>query len=117
MWAIANHIEIPREHSDRTKIDSQTNDTFNPQDPEWDSVRLTNTTVQQMVRDIEGTGLGTLEESYMSIVPPLSIAEKLPSEAIVDFVRSKVRDHEQCRRWEEASRAYIEHIKICESMS
>jgi hypothetical protein len=40
----------------------------------WDDVRLVNKTIQEVDRDIEATGLGTIEEVYLVLIPPLSVA-------------------------------------------
>jgi hypothetical protein len=40
----------------------------------WDDVRLVNKTIQEVARDIEATGLGTTEEVYLVLIPPLSVA-------------------------------------------
>lgn len=38
----------------------------------WQSLALRNTQLSNMVQDIQSTGLGTLKDLYLGIIPPLS---------------------------------------------
>jgi hypothetical protein len=44
----------------------------------FESVRLENTALSKMAKEIERAVLGSLEEAYISIIPPLSKKRKLP---------------------------------------
>jgi ankyrin repeat protein len=112
MWAIAAHI--PKKEFDLTSAELHSVHNSNPDDPKWNSLKLTNPTIQKMARGIERAGLGTLEEAYMTIIPPLSVANVLPNEAVVDFVRLKAREHEQSRQWHEAFDAYKQLLELCQ---
>jgi hypothetical protein len=113
MWAIAG--KVSRKELGHAIVDPRA---FNVDDPRtWDSPALENAKLLEMTREIQSTGLGTLEQVYLSIIPPLSCERKLPSEAMVDLVRQKVYGHEANCRWGKASKAYIRLLDMCEENS
>ncbi len=58
----------------------------------WQSITLSNLTLSKMVEDIESTGLGSRQEIYLSIIPPLSTENKLPqAEAIIERARKHAK--------------------------
>ncbi|KAI3321405.1 hypothetical protein HD806DRAFT_523893 [Xylariaceae sp. AK1471] len=68
----------------------------------WRSFTLNNARLSKLAQDIESTGLGSLEEVYMSIIPPLSSVKKLPgSEAIIEWARKHTKPHAQLGHWRE----------------
>jgi hypothetical protein len=67
MWAIAE--KIPNTKLNNTKCDPRS---FNLDDVNtWTSPTLENGDLLKVVREIQNTGLGTSEQIYLSIVPPL----------------------------------------------
>ncbi|KAI9770169.1 MAG: hypothetical protein M1839_003271 [Geoglossum umbratile] len=48
----------------------------------------------------------------MIIIPPLSYARELPSDAVVDLIRQKVRDDEVHLKWVPPCRAYIQLLDV-----
>ncbi|KAJ3547472.1 hypothetical protein NM208_g1493 [Fusarium decemcellulare] len=74
----------------------------------WTSFALHNTQLSRLVQCIQSTEIGTLEEVYQSIIPPLSVANRLPEpDAIIHLVRQHCQPHEQLGHWEEVAEAYI----------
>ncbi|VUC22150.1 unnamed protein product [Clonostachys rosea] len=74
----------------------------------WKSSVVTNERIAKMALDVQQTGLGSLEQIYQCLLPPLSAKKKLPEpEAIIDLARKEARVHEQRNRWEEAGEIYI----------
>lgn len=74
----------------------------------WTSFGLHNPQLSKLAQKVRDTGLGTLEDVYLCIVPALSAADKLPrADAIVDWTRAHATPHEQLCHWREASEAYI----------
>ncbi|KAL3305665.1 ankyrin repeat protein [Colletotrichum asianum] len=61
------------------------------------------------VREIESTGLGSLEDIYLSVLPPLSQNQKLPraDDAVIKLAREQARQHELLQHWQEATRIYL----------
>ena len=52
----------------------------------WRSPRLQNNLLAEIARSIEGVGLGSMEDILLSIIPPLSQAGKLASDAMGNLV-------------------------------
>ncbi|KAF5487496.1 putative ankyrin repeat protein [Colletotrichum siamense] len=75
----------------------------------WRSFTLQNAALSTMIREIESTGLGTLEDIYLSVVPPLSQNQKLPraDDAIIRLAREQARQHELLQHWDEATQIYL----------
>lgn len=115
IWAIASSIRIPWNQS-ATTVDPQSEDRFNAQVPEWNSLRLINPLIQQMARAVEGAALGSLEDAHALIIPPLSLSNKLPNEGLVDLVRKKARDNELDYRLDRACDGYIKLLDLCEGL-
>ena len=68
---------------------------FNVDDHDtWSSPALENAKLLGIAREIENTGLGSLDQVYLSIIPPLSRTSQLPDEAMVDLVRQRVHEYE-----------------------
>ncbi|EQB52360.1 hypothetical protein CGLO_08024 [Colletotrichum gloeosporioides Cg-14] len=63
----------------------------------WKSFTLHNATLSTMAREIESTGLGSLEDVYLCVIPPLSEQKRLPrvNDAIIGLARKKAIQHEQ----------------------
>lgn len=112
MWAVSK--EIPKQKFGASEVDGHAAERFNFMDHDWDAVKLVNKTIQDIARDIEATGLGTIEEIYLVLIPPLSIASKLPNEAIVEMIRWKAKSFEQRNQWQEAANAYMKLLELYE---
>jgi ankyrin repeat protein len=112
MWAVSK--EIPKQKLGASEVDTHAAERFNFMDHDWDVVKLVNKTIQDVARDIEATGLGTIEEIYLVLIPPLSVASKLPNEAIVEMIRRKAKDFEQRHQWREAASAYTKLLELYE---
>ncbi|KAH0541543.1 hypothetical protein FGG08_004018, partial [Glutinoglossum americanum] len=113
MWAIAE--KVPRKELGPATVDPRM---FNVDDySTWNSPELQNAKLLEIAREIQSSGLGTLEEVYSSIIPPLSCANKLPNEAMVELVRQKVFDYETNCRWEKASEVYLRLLELSEKRS
>jgi hypothetical protein len=82
MWALAEHVPFSDFTSSETTMDrSEYADKFRP----WTSYTLKNSRLSRIVNTISKLGLGSSEEIYKMIIPPLSYARKLPSERMVDY--------------------------------
>jgi Ankyrin repeats (3 copies) len=100
LWAIANSIA-----SDKLELNSRTSvkraETFKVDDPASIlSLRLENDVLVGLATTIRQTGLGSLEDAYACIIPPLSHFQKLPNQAVVAFVRQQMRDQERRVHWD-----------------
>ena len=110
MWAVSK--EIPKRKFDVSEVDAHSAERFTFMDQKWDDVRLVNKTIQDVARDIEATGLGSTEEIYLVLIPPLSVAGKLPNEAIVEMIRRKAKYLEQRHQWTKAANAYMQLLEL-----
>ena len=104
--AIADHIPIAQIKSSTT-VDLQSQNKFNPEVPIWTSLRLVNQTIIDMAKAVEGAAFGTLEDSYTLIIPPLSVANKLPSEGLVEMVRERAIENHQDYQLDKAYDLYL----------
>jgi hypothetical protein len=106
MWAIAEKMS--------SLGHAKTNPgSFNIDDHDtWNSIALENAKLLEMAREIQSTGLGSLEQVYLSIIPPLSWVYKLPDETVVDLVLQRVSEHESNCRWRKAWKAYSHLLDI-----
>jgi hypothetical protein len=79
------------------------------------SLRHENSVLVGMANAIQQSGLGSLQEAYLCIIPPLSFFHHLPIEPVVDFVRWQMRDYEVLGRWEKVVPVYIQLFRVCKS--
>ncbi|KAK0372576.1 hypothetical protein CLIM01_10071 [Colletotrichum limetticola] len=74
----------------------------------WKSFVLHNSQLSQLARDIESTGLGSLSDAHLSMIPALSFEKKLPGASIIiDLAREKARIHERLQDWQQAGEIYL----------
>jgi ankyrin repeat protein len=80
----------------------------------WQSFTLYSSTLFQIAQDVQSTGLGSLEEAYLSIIPSLSMARKLPkTDGIVELARQQAEGHELLGQWQEAGEVYLWLFRTC----
>ncbi|EJT69327.1 hypothetical protein GGTG_12946 [Gaeumannomyces tritici R3-111a-1] len=104
MWAAA---EAMKRIEDRADVRPAQRDGERGE-PAWQSIALRNTRLSKMAQDIHATGLGSLEEIYLAIIPPLSVRQKLPqADAIVELARQHAKQHEELQHWKQAGDAYL----------
>ncbi|WYZ42190.1 hypothetical protein EsH8_V_001085 [Colletotrichum jinshuiense] len=103
MWAVAKTQSEPIEGSADLRPDDSSDSNA------WQSFTLRNDRLSAMAQDIKSTGLGSLEEIYLNIIPPLSGQQKLPQvdTPIVEWARKHAKRYEQFGDWKEAGDAYL----------
>ena len=113
MWAITPHI--PGEVFNKRDENSISHaDLFRADDPRTlRSLKLQNSTITGMANAIQQSGLGSLQEVYMCIIPPLSSFRRLPAEAVIEFVRQQMREHEILGHWAAVAPGYIRLFREC----
>jgi len=73
-----------------------------------DPIVLHSTRLSKMAQEVESTSLGTLEEVYAAIIPPLSFNKKLPrTDNIIQWSRERASKHEFLGHWKEVSQEYL----------
>ena len=115
MWAITQHI--PNEAFNKRDENSISHaDLFRADDPgTLLSLKLQNNTITGMANVIQQTGVGSIQEVYMCIIPPLSSSRKLPAEAVIEFVQRQMREHEMLGHWAVVAPGYIRLFRECKS--
>jgi ankyrin repeat protein len=86
--------------------------------PGWlhDSVNLVNSSLQSLAEEVEASKLCNLEEAYMIIAPPLSMAGKLPRPiAVIDSALQVARSFEKQQNWKAAAEVYVDLLQTCRS--
>ena len=105
MWAVAKKMKEPMQDPQvevrPIVADGEGSDS-------WQSFTLHSVQLSKLAQDIQTTGIGTLEEVYLCIIPPLSISNRLPqADAIIQLTRKHAQPHEQLGRWNEAGEVYL----------
>ncbi|KAF8533086.1 hypothetical protein BDD12DRAFT_810464 [Trichophaea hybrida] len=105
MWSISKKVG---------RIDGQTTvqqtDALNP--TSWEFFKLENTTLSRIAQGVQRARLGSLEESYQLLLPPLSLADKLPVDAAVNSVLHHVKGREANGNWEDATQIYMKLLEF-----
>lgn len=110
MWGVADEMQT-------LSVESTVHQTDQKQatDSAWlDSVRLENTDLSSMAREIERAGLGGLDDVYASIIPPLSIRKKLPiPRCLIAHAWDRAQNRAAHGDWKGATDVYSELFGIC----
>ncbi|CAJ0547459.1 Ff.00g042130.m01.CDS01 [Fusarium sp. VM40] len=98
MRAMAKAMTIPIPGgADEIQADSNTNGTS------WKTFTLRNSHLSKMIQDVHSTGLGSLDQIYLSVITPLSQEKKLPKvDAVVNLAVKNSRRNEESQKWQEA---------------
>ncbi|OTA62868.1 hypothetical protein K449DRAFT_444335 [Hypoxylon sp. EC38] len=107
MWAAVKKSKALR-NSKETKfggVEVRPRDTSSPT---WQSLSLNNTRFSNFAQDIYNTGIASLDEVFLSIIPPLSYWKELPGlDAIVRLTKQHARLHAKSGHWEQTTDAYL----------
>lgn len=63
--------------------------------------------IEALVQELQSIGLGTSEEIYRTLIPPLSHFKKLPNEAVADWQNERLIGKELSLFWDEAFPGYL----------
>jgi hypothetical protein len=64
--------------------------------------------ISKLALGITNAGLGSMEDAFLCIVPPLSLNQKLPVDAAVNHILRGLEDDERVRNWEKCTQVYRE---------
>ncbi|KAJ4077796.1 hypothetical protein NW761_012114 [Fusarium oxysporum] len=104
IWAAAKTM---KQIEDKADVRPAQRDGMSDQ-PTWQSIALHSTRLSKLAQDIQSTGLGSLEDVYLGIIPPLSRENKLPrANAIIEWAREHAKPHEELGHWKEAADVYL----------
>ncbi|KAF7554153.1 hypothetical protein G7Z17_g3123 [Cylindrodendrum hubeiense] len=82
----------------------------------WQQFTLRNGRLLKLAQDIHSTGLGSPDQIYLSIIPPLSVEQKLPqADAIIELAQQHAKQYEERQHWKEASDVYLWLFRIAKT--
>ncbi|KAF8535765.1 hypothetical protein BDD12DRAFT_796787, partial [Trichophaea hybrida] len=83
-------------------------------DVSYKSFKVRNSMLLKVVQDIHTAGLGSVEEVYLDIIPPLSMESKLPQPmGLIDVAREEAKKYELLGKWKEAGDVYMWLFETC----
>jgi ankyrin repeat protein len=114
MWAAVKKMKEPIKGGADVRPTQTEGTRDTSKDPAWKSIALHSARLSKMAQDIQAAaGLGSLEEIYFAIIPPLSAMKKLPNaNAIIEWARVHAKPHEQLGHWEDAAKVYLWLFRI-----
>jgi hypothetical protein len=75
---------------------------------EWKSFTLHNSKLSRIAEDIQSTGLASLADVDLLIIPPLSAMNKLPQpNAIIQLAHTRATKFREIGKWKQAADAYL----------
>lgn len=78
----------------------------------WKSLRFQDEKLSGIAQDVSNTGLGSVEEIYLSMIPPLSAENKLVAmDKIFDLARDQAKGYQQQHDWIRACEPYLWLLK------
>jgi ankyrin repeat protein len=80
----------------------------NTDDTSWKTFALRNSRLSKLIQDVHNTGLGDLDMIHVSIITPLSAANRLPGvRAVVNLALRHSKQNELSQRWQQAGEDLI----------
>ncbi|RSL89367.1 hypothetical protein CDV31_015903 [Fusarium ambrosium] len=74
----------------------------------WKSFKFHHEDLSRMVQDISNTGLGSLDQIYLCVIPPLSAEHKLPETTkVIDLALKQAKPAMEKQDWMRASRPFL----------
>jgi len=105
IWAVVNDHRVQIDHKGTTIA---LPNAFRLEEPSTLlSLRLESKILQELAKTIQGTGLCTLQDAFLCLIPPLSCKQLLPSLEVIKFVRMQTKGAEQMGQWSSVVPIYI----------
>lgn len=105
MWAAAKKMDRPMD--DKAEVRPTKSEGTNSVSA-LKSFALHNAKLSKLCQGIQATGLGSLDEVYLCIIPPLSRMNKLPSaDTIIEWTRKHAEPRYRLGHWKEVADAYL----------
>jgi hypothetical protein len=115
MWAYAQTPEFKWIAGDTT-IQQSDRIISKGGDVSWQSFTLKNSTLSKIAENVSRTGLASVEEVYLTIIPPLSKFRRLPDTGVaIEYASQQARTYELSAEWDRASQCHLWALSICES--
>lgn len=115
MWAYAQTPEFKRIAGGATiqqpeRVISRGGDAVS-----WQSFTLKNSTLSKIAENVSKTGLASVEEVYLTIIPPLSKFRRLPDTGLaIEYASRQAKTYELSAEWDRASQCHLWALSICE---
>ncbi|RSM09365.1 hypothetical protein CEP52_004221 [Fusarium oligoseptatum] len=104
MFSLANTMSIPIPEQATMK---HADPSIEAGSPRWNEFSLHHDTISRLAQKIQAVGFGSLESVYLSLIPPLSAANKLPDiDTVVDWTQKHAAIYEHQGNWTDAAEAY-----------
>ncbi|KAL2270538.1 hypothetical protein VTJ83DRAFT_2722 [Remersonia thermophila] len=115
MWSAAKTLEAPIQGKTELRPLQQGGVS---DDSAWQRFALQNTRLSKLAQEIQDTGLGSLDDINLSIIPPLSMTNKLPEPTpIVDLPRARAGPLEDSGHWKAATETYLRLFQQSRTLS
>ncbi|KAH0607874.1 uncharacterized protein H6S33_001926 [Morchella sextelata] len=117
MWAVAKTASREQmAHLMGPATVQKAEDVTSTKNAAWKSFTLKNPILSKLVQGIQRTGLGSQEEIYLSIIPPLSANGRLPDPtAVVQSAREEAKKQELTGQLQRAGEVYLWTLHACMS--
>ena len=80
--------------------------------PMLEGVRVNDDKIETLVQELQSIELGTLEEIYRVLIPPLSHHNILPNEVVADWCNARLIQQEVSLHWKDTFRGYLELLNM-----
>lgn len=114
MWAVAEERKLPIDN--KSKLHTAGDERSGR--GSLKAAKLQSNQMSRMAQDIQNTGLESLYDAYLSIIPPFSKYERLPElNAFTEHAWEQGKECERLQQWEDASGVYAELLDIATGFS
>ena len=107
IWAAAPYLSASKFHPSAVTCTRQLSQWVRP-----DFAQLRSDRIQMLVQGLQIAGLGTSEEIFKMLIPPLSHFKVLPNEAMADFWNEALIKKEGSRRFQDVFVGYSELLRL-----
>lgn len=77
-------------------------------DISWQSFTLKNSILSKIAENVSRTGLASVEEVYLTIIPPLSKFRRLPDTGVaIEYASQQAKMYELSAEWDRASQSHL----------
>ncbi|CAI4214564.1 unnamed protein product [Parascedosporium putredinis] len=110
MWAMVKTLSDPIGGDAEIRLED------NADIESWQSFTLKHTRLLKMTQEVSDTGIGTMDQVFLAIIPPLSGSGKLPkADGLVELARQHAKPHEKTRHWRAAGEVYLGLFRVAKT--
>ncbi|KAM0420369.1 hypothetical protein ACHAPT_011788 [Fusarium lateritium] len=83
---------------------------------DWKSFKFSHEELSRLVQDVSNTGLGTVDQIYLCMIPPLSAENKLPETTeIIHLAKEQAKRSQAKQDWMRARKPYLWLFEIAQT--